>query len=190
MTTTTQISHLARSCVAAIALTAAIAATTTSASAAKIADLTSGAWKGGAYSSNSTGAFSHCAANARYKSGVALLFSVTHDRQWSMGFANSHWDLTPGRKYPVRYQVDGGPIMKGVATAKTRKMVQIHLPPKDRMFEHFKIGNTLKVAASNRVMRFKLTGTDRMLSKLFRCATHFARKQGKDPFSNVGFTYD
>ena len=65
---------------AAIAMTAALAFTTTSASAEKIATLTSGAWKGGAYTSNSTGDFSHCAANARYKSGVALLFSVTRNR--------------------------------------------------------------------------------------------------------------
>lgn len=187
MTNTTKIT---RTFMASIALAAAIAAAPASASAEKIANLSSGAWKGGAYTSNATGNFSHCAANARYKSGVALLFSVTHDRQWSMGFFNDHWDLTPGRKYPVRYQVDSGPIMKGIATAKNPKMVQVHLPPKDRMFRHFKIGHTLKVAASNRVMRFKLTGTDRMLSKLYRCATHFARKQGNDPFSSVGFTYD
>ena len=187
MTNTTKITH---TFVASIVLAAAVATTPTGASAEKIANLSSGAWKGGAYSSNATGAFSHCAANARYKSGVALLFSVTHDRQWSMGFANSHWDLKSGRKHPIRYQVDSGPIMKGVATAKTAKMVQVHLPPKDRMFDHFKIGHTLKVAANNKVMRFKLTGTDRMLSKLYRCATHFARKQGKDPFSSVGFTYD
>ncbi|MEM8687290.1 MAG: hypothetical protein AAGF81_08175 [Pseudomonadota bacterium] len=179
-----------KSLAAAIAMTAALAFTATTASAEKIANLSSGAWKGGAYTSNATGSFSHCAANARYKSGVALLFSVTHDRQWSMGFFNDHWDLTPGRKYPVRYQVDNGPIMKGIATAKNPKMVQVHLPPKDRMFRHFKIGHTLKVAADNRVMRFKLTGTDRMLSKLYRCASHFARKTGKDPFSSVGFTYD
>ncbi len=51
-------------------------------------------------------------------------------------------------------------------------------------------GQTLNVAADKPVMRLKLTGTDQMLSKLYRCATHFARETGKDPFSSAGFTYD
>ena len=113
----------------------------------------------GAYTDNATGEFSHCAVNARYKSGVALFFSVTRDRQWSMGFANSHWNLSPGNRYPVRFQVDRGPILKSTATAKTQKMVQVHLPAKNRLFRHFKVGGMLKVAAGSKVMRFNLTGT-------------------------------
>ena len=166
---------LVKTAISAIALLAGAAIGP--ASAEKIANVSSGPWKGGVYTSDKTGSFSHCAANARYRSGVALFFSVTRKRQWSMAFANSQWSLRHGAKYPVRFQVDNGPIMKGTAVAKTNKMVQVHLPPKDMMFQHFKAGGTLKVAAGKRVMRFSLTGTGPMLSQLYKCAVHFARKE-------------
>ncbi len=66
------------------------------------------------------------------------------------------------------------------------------LPPKNRLFRHFKTGGMLKVAARGKVMKFSLSGTGRMLSKLYRCATHYARNEpvGSDPFHSAGFTYD
>ena len=187
--TTNRFATIARRSTAALAFAIAATAFAAPASAEKIASVTSGPWKGGAYTDNATGEFSHCAVNARYKSGVALFFSVTRDRQWSMGFANSHWNLSPGNRYPVRFQVDRGPILKSTATAKTQKMVQVHLPAKNRLFRHFKVGGMLKVAAGSKVMRFNLTGTNRMLSKLYRCATHFARQDtiGRDPFQPASF---
>jgi len=45
-----------------------------SAFAKKIYSLKSGNWKGGAYTNNRTGRFSHCAASVKYKSGILLLF--------------------------------------------------------------------------------------------------------------------
>ena len=59
------------------------------AGAVEIAPLKVGNWTGGAYTNNDTGAFSHCAVSADYRSGVLLLFSVTRDLQWSMGFSKS-----------------------------------------------------------------------------------------------------
>ncbi len=196
MTTTTNADSrsatLTQRIFAALTITVAFAASSTPAFAEKIASDSAGAWTGGAYTDDATGQFSHCAVNARYKSGVALFFSVTRDRQWSMGFANSHWELSPGNRYPVRFQVDSGPILKGRALAKTPRMVQVHLPAKSRLFRHFKIGSTLKVATGSRVMRFNLTGTNHMLSKLYRCAVHFARQDtiGRDPFQPAAFSQD
>lgn len=171
---------------AAAIFAAALTSTATPASAEKIANLSAGAWKGGAYTNNATGAFSHCAASARYKSGISLLFAVTRGRQWSMGFTNGGWELRPGRKYPVRFQVDNGPILKATATAKSGKLVQVFLPPQNRLFRHFRTGGQLKVIAGAKRMRFNLTGTNRLLSKLYRCATHFAKRDGNDPFANTG----
>ena len=130
---------------AAAIFAAAVTFTATTASAEKIANLKAGSWSGGAYTNNATGAFSHCAASARYKSGISLLFAVTRGRQWSMGFTNGGWQLRPGRKYPVRFQVDNGPILKATATAKTQKLVQVFLPPKDALFRHFRTGGQLKI---------------------------------------------
>ncbi|MEM7429635.1 MAG: hypothetical protein AAF441_26480 [Pseudomonadota bacterium] len=171
---------------AAATIAAAFALTTATASAEKIANFSSGGWKGGAYTNRQSGNFSHCAATARYKSGVTLVFSVTGGRQWYMGFARNSWGLRPGTKYPVRFQVDNGPVLKAAAKAKTQKVVEVFLPPRDNLFRSFRNGGELKVLVGRKRMAFNLTGVDRMLAKLYRCATHYAKRHGNDPFANTG----
>ena len=85
---TAKLASVARRGIIALALAGAMSMVANSASAEKISDLRAGAWKGGAYSNNNTGEFSHCAASARYKSGTSLLFSVTRSGKWSMAFAD------------------------------------------------------------------------------------------------------
>src|SRR5256885_11664534 len=47
-----------------------------------------GNWQGGAYTNDQTGSFSHCAAGARYASGV--YFMVTIDGNGGRGFGGLH----------------------------------------------------------------------------------------------------
>ena len=49
-------------------------------------------WSGGAYTNDSTGAFSHCAAGADYASGVSLVVSATATNSWRMaaGFGDGN----------------------------------------------------------------------------------------------------
>ncbi len=175
---------------AAVALTTIVIASASGASAGKIADLSSGAWTGGAFTNSHTGSFSHCAANAKYKSGIALYFSVTGKQQWSMAFASDHWEFQRGRTYAVRYQVDDGPVIEGIAVAKSKALVQMHLPVNGRMFSRFQKGGTLNVATNRKVMQFELTGAGPLLSKLYRCAMHHAREENthhKVPVSEASF---
>src|SRR5215471_8273448 len=44
-----------------------------------------GVWKGGAYTNDATGKFSHCAAGAAYTSGVSLIISQTATNSWLVG---------------------------------------------------------------------------------------------------------
>jgi hypothetical protein len=53
-------------------------------------------WLVGAYTNDTTKQFSHCAASIKYRSGILLLFSVTKDFRWMMGFANPEWRLNSG----------------------------------------------------------------------------------------------
>ena len=73
---------MVRRTLAALALTAAVVATASTASAEKIADLSYGDWTGGAFTHSHSGAFSHCAVNAKYRSGIDLFFSVTGTHAW------------------------------------------------------------------------------------------------------------
>lgn len=54
-----------------------------------------GNWKGGAFTSDATGAFSHCAVNAGYRNGTRMFTSITGDLKWLIGFAHPNWKL-PG----------------------------------------------------------------------------------------------
>ncbi len=184
-----KLASLARRGIVALALAGAMTLVSNSASAEKIAELKAGAWNGGAYSNNETGQFSHCAASARYKSGTTLLFSVTRTGKWSMGFANDAWSVTPGSTYDLAYRVDNGRIMRGVARARNGGVVQVFLPPKSKLFSHFRTGEMLHVAAANRVMKFNLTNTSKLLQKLVRCAAHYRKAERANPFepASTGF---
>ena len=154
--------------------------------AKKIYSLKTGNWKGGAYTNNKTGRFSHCAASVKYKSGILLLFSVTRYRKWNMGLSNNSWGLTPRQKYPVEYRVDNGRLIYGTAIAKGRSLVQVFLPTSDNLFRQFKYGRRLTVWAAREKMNFSLTGTSKMLSLLLKCANFYVRKERKrrNPFES------
>lgn len=177
---------MVRQTIANAAITTAVIATASSASAEKISNLTSGDWTGGAFTNSHTGAFSHCAVNAKYKSGIALYFSITGTRQWSMAFASNHWEFQRGRSYPLHYQIDNGPVLKGTAIARSRSLVQVSLPINGRIFSRFAGGSTLRVATNRKVMQFALTGAGAMLPKLMNCASRFASKKASSPHSPVG----
>lgn len=177
---------LVRRTIATLAIATAVIATASSASAEKIADLRLGDWTGGAFTHAHTGTFSHCAVNATYRSGIDLYFSVTGTRRWSMAFAADHWAFQPGRAYPVRYQIDNGPVLKGTALARSRELVQVFLPINGRIFSRFANGSTLRVSTNRKVMQFSLNGAGAMLPELMRCASRFASTKTTNPHSRVG----
>ncbi len=128
------------------------------------------AWKGGVYTSNKTGEFSHCAASANYKSGITLFFSVTRTFNWQVGFAKPSWNMEIGKTYPVRYQVDRHKVFSGQARAATNKLAVIKLPAKAALFNQMRRGQVLYVKAGDDLLKFRLTSTKLLLSRLLRCA--------------------
>lgn len=153
------------------------------ASSAEIAKLKIGNWSGGAFTNNNTGAFSHCAASARYKSGITLVFSISNNRQWSMGFSSPSWNFTQGTTYPVRYWVDDGQVLNGTALAKTQTLAQVFLPANSSLFVAFKGGQMLRVAAAQQTLSFRLTDTDALLSALLRCSRDYGNyRASSNPF--------
>ena len=57
-----------------------------------------GNWKGGAYTNDQTGAFSHCAAGARYASGIYFLVMIDD----SGGVGSRASCMSNGRSRPGR----------------------------------------------------------------------------------------
>ena len=55
-----------------------------------------GNWKGGAFTDDNTGAFSHCGATTSYGNGVILVVGQNASNSWLLGFASPNFHLTKG----------------------------------------------------------------------------------------------
>ncbi len=125
-------------------------------------------WHAGAYSGDD-GKFSHCAASARYKSGILLLFSINKNYQWSMGFSSTKWRLNRGATYDISYRVDGHPAERASAKAQTTDLVIVTLKDSVRLFNTFRQGRRLYVHTGRDQLAFNLTQSSRVLAFLGEC---------------------
>ena len=149
---------------------AALIATTTSTKAALIYSRDIGTWILSAHTSNSSGAFSHCAASARYTNGNILGFSIGKSLRWRMGLGNEKWKLTKGAFYPVRYRIDQGATIKAKAAVLNAKKVSVELTDSDALFRAFQTGHALTVDAAGQRLTFDLKGSSNALAAALRCA--------------------
>jgi len=149
-----------------------------SATAAPLSEWKLHGWLVGAYSNDTTKAFSHCAASIRYKSGILLLFSVTKDFRWMMGFANPEWRLNKGSRYTIRYAVDDLPALGATAVAISTSQVVAELPAKTTLFQLFRKGRLLKVQGEGKNFGFSLDNTSSVLADVLRCANRYKAYTG------------
>ena len=70
-----------------------------------------GNWKGGAFTNDQTGEFSHCGATAIYQSGIIFVVMIDGTPSWSLGFAHDKWSLSGGQAFPIALTFDGGPAV-------------------------------------------------------------------------------
>jgi hypothetical protein len=62
--------------------------------AGPISPVNVGNWRGGSYTNDSTGKFSHCAVSASYRSGMIFSVAVGIVYSWRFGFTNNAWRLS------------------------------------------------------------------------------------------------
>src|SRR5881296_3691584 len=139
------------------------------ASAELIYNFQVGTWSGGAYTKQNTKQFNHCAAAANYNSGILMSFSVSRTFAWSMAFAHRSWRLTQGQTYDIAFTVDQMPPLRARAMAVGPNLVEVPLADSTELFQRFRQGYQLRVAAAGQVLAFNLTGTSQVLPALLRC---------------------
>ena len=137
-----------------------------------------GNWKGGAYTSDVTGAFSHCAVNAGYRNGTRMFTSVTSDLKWLLGFAHPRWKLTPGARLQLRLVFDRGAPISVTAQARTPQMITITMPNDSGLITAFRQGHFLELVANDQRLAFALTSTREMLPALVECTRQSASIRG------------
>jgi hypothetical protein len=128
-----------------------------------------GTWSAGAYTKQNARQFNHCAASASYNSGILMSFSVSRAFAWSMAFAHGSWRLTQGQTYDIAFTVDQMPPLRARAVAIGANMVEVPLADSTELFQRFRQGYQLRVAAAGQVFAFNLTGTSQVLPALLRC---------------------
>src|SRR5216684_5700609 len=66
-----------------------------------------GQWRGGAYTNDATGEFSHCAGGTSYVSGISVVVFMYDTNSWALGFAHERWQLQVGEAFPITLTFDG-----------------------------------------------------------------------------------
>jgi S1-C subfamily serine protease len=87
-----------------------------------------GNWNGGAYTDDTTGAFSHCAAGSNYLNGVNLIISHNVQRTWIIGFLSPNWNLPEGQSVPIQLTFDGQSQFQIFGSATHEKLIMAVLP--------------------------------------------------------------
>ena len=155
----------------------------TLAGSAEIERFLIGAWSGGAYTSDRSGQFSHCAISASYRSGISAFFFIDPQMQWSMAFSNAAWSLDKGATYDVSYQIDQGPVVSAKAVAIKPDLVRVELLDSAKLFKDFQIGYQLSVVTRGETFRFVLTNSSQALQRALSCVVRYAGT-GKTNSSN------
>ncbi|HEY5796108.1 MAG TPA: hypothetical protein VIU82_13945 [Bosea sp. (in: a-proteobacteria)] len=137
-----------------------------------------GNWKGGVFTSDATGAFSHCAVNAGYRNGTRMFTSITGDLKWLIGFAHPNWKLKQGSKLNLQLVFDRSTRIEVTAEAKTPTLLAIPMPDESQLINAFRHGRYLELVANDQRLTFALTSTGEMLPALVACAKQSAHIRG------------
>ncbi|UZF92092.1 hypothetical protein [Bosea sp. NBC_00550] len=137
-----------------------------------------GNWSGGTFTNDQTGAFSHCAVSAHYKSGVTMLTSVTSQFSWLLGFSKPEWKLRTGETLSLRLVFDRSSTIDVTANIKSPTLVTIAMPAQSALINAFRQGRYLELVANDARFTFALTSTGEMLPALVECVKQSANVRG------------
>jgi hypothetical protein len=128
-----------------------------------------GNWIGGAFSDDSTGAFSHCSAMTSYASGVSLVVGQNAANAWLLGFASPAFKLNKGDTAPIDVTFDGQSQARLFATASSSNMLTAILPV--NVARTFQRASLMVGQAGQATLQFNLTLTGPLLSVIATCVT-------------------
>lgn len=159
--------------------------TTSSGAVITLTTFTVGNWAAAAYSAPGSTTFDHCTGYTPYRNGITLGFAVSRTFQWSMGFYDPTWQLTPGVVYPVAFTIDSSAADMASATALTVNTVEVTLQPSVALFKRFMEGEQLKVETASESFIFDLTKTSELLPDLLKCVESYvgAAPASSNPFA-------
>jgi len=139
--------------------------------------ITVGNWKGGAFTDDKDGAFTHCSAGATYDSGIFFMVAIAANGSWRLGFAHDNWRLTPGQAFPLTLTFDGQPPFNVYGMPLGAKLVNVELPMNSALINQFRKARQMSAFAEGHLFQFNLNQTAQLLPALLNCVMS-VRKNG------------
>jgi S1-C subfamily serine protease len=137
--------------------------------------ITVGNWRGGAYTNDTTGVFSHCAAGVVYDGGVSFIVSLGEDSSWRLGFAHDSWQLKPGENFALALTFDGSQAVNVAAMPIGAHLVNVPMPTNSSLIAQFRKAKIMTAYAQGQLYQIKLTQTAQLLPALANCVVRVKR---------------
>lgn len=128
-----------------------------------------GNWKGGAFTDDKSGAFTHCSAGTVYQSGIYFVVAITANGSWRLGFAHESWRLTPGEAFPLALTFDGQPTFNVYGMPLGTQLVNVEMPVTSNLINQFRKARQMTAFAQGQLFQFNLNQTGQLLPALLNC---------------------
>ena len=136
-----------------------------------------GNWKGGAYTNDQTGAFSHCVAGAGYDSGIYFMVLIDQSSTWSLGFQHPKWSFTNNQQFPIALTFDGQSPFYVQGVAISESLVRVPMPTDSALIGQFRKAKAMTAFTQGQLFQFKLDQTAQLLPTLANCVS-VVKQQG------------
>jgi hypothetical protein len=128
-----------------------------------------GNWKGGAYTNDQTGAFSHCSAGTQYTSGIYFVVIIDNGGGWRLAFAHEKWSLTTGEAFPLVLTFDGQQPFNVHGVPIADKLVRVPMPVNSALIAQFRKAKAMTAYTQGQLFQFNLDQTAQLLPALANC---------------------
>src|SRR5689334_1388583 len=122
-----------------------------------------GNWKGGAYTNDQTGAFTHCAAGAFYASGIYFLVMIDQSGGWSLGLMHEQGQLETGEAFPLTLTFDGQQPFNVHGVPIGDKLVRVPMPIHSALIGQFRRAKAMTAYTQGQLFQFNLDQTGQLL---------------------------
>jgi hypothetical protein len=129
-------------------------------------------WSVGAY--DSEGKFSHCAMSTAYNSGITMLYSVSGNYTWRVGWAHQSWNFSKDQSVDIVVFVDSAGPFYLKATAINKQLALAELPANGAVFDVMRKAYLMTVHAVGNTYKFNLDGTYAALTEIVNCASRYS----------------
>ena len=132
-------------------------------------------WTMGAYTSDETGAFSHCTIYAEYRNGVVLLMAIDRDFDYTLGFSTDAFSFAAGDEIPVDVSVDGHLIGR-TAYVISSDHVSVFINEGSRAINRLKRGRRITARIDGETYLFDLDNSAYALGQAEECVAGHVRR--------------